>query len=96
MAKQQIQDGTTKRRQKGSRVPDGESREQAFVRLARQRVTGLIAKYKHICNLGDYPHTAEQSEQIVAALQDGVDAVKHALTKGSAGAEGFKFSGNGQ
>lgn len=67
---QETATGNGRQRRKGRiQVPENESREQQFVRLAEKRVTAVMVKIRGIKNLARYPHTEEQAAKIVTALK---------------------------
>jgi hypothetical protein len=50
-------------------VPEGETREDKFVRLALARMTALKQKAEQVKNLAAYPHTEYQANKIVAEFK---------------------------
>ena len=66
---QETATGNGTRRKGRVQVPENESREQQFVRLAEKRVTAIKAKIRGIKNLARYPHTEDQAAKIVDALK---------------------------
>ena len=60
-----------------------ESKQDKFKRLASKRVSNAIQKIELIGNLSgaSYECTAEDSEKIIAALQQAVDGVKGRFSK---------------
>lgn len=61
---------TTMERRRGRvRVPEGERREDKFVRLALHRMTALKVKARQVKNLANYPHTEAQAAKIVGELK---------------------------
>jgi hypothetical protein len=58
-----------RRKAKQHRVPTGETKEEAFVRLALQRMNAVKGKIRQVKNLARYPHSDEQAKRIIAELQ---------------------------
>ena len=75
----------------------GETKAQAFTRLAKPRMTKALKAIKQVENLSGrtYEYTATQSAQMIGALQQAVKRLEDAYSRpGSAGEEGgFDFKG---
>lgn len=80
-------------RKKGT-VSKEETKAEAFVRLAEQRMTNALKYIGLIGNLAGptYERTPEQAEQIMSALQGAVDGVKEAFKGNKPTASGFRLS----
>lgn len=74
-----------------------ETKAQAFVRLAKPRMTKALKAIKQVENLSGrtYEYTASQADQLVGALEQAVRAVKDAYNKpgSTSDAGGFEFKG---
>lgn len=57
------------------KVDPNETREQKFARLANKRVNTVLKHIALVGNLASYPHSPEQGERIVSAIQEYVDAL---------------------
>jgi hypothetical protein len=63
-----------------SRVPPGETKDGAFVRLAVKRMSAVKAKVKGVKNLArGYPRTPEQSARIVSEFKKLANEVEAAF-----------------
>jgi hypothetical protein len=65
----------------GSRVPEDETREEQFVRLALERMPKLQRRMKTIANLASYPYTSEQRDKIMREIHALVAEVEAAFNK---------------
>jgi hypothetical protein len=70
--------------------PVGETRQDAFRRLATVRTRKVLNMLRVMQNLGKYPHDTSQTGTIVAALRRGIDDVEYALA-GEKQAKGEEF-----
>ena len=59
--------------------PEGETSEQAFLRLGSMRVRKAIKAIGLVKNLHRYDHNASQTQKIVDALKRAVEDVEYAL-----------------
>jgi hypothetical protein len=71
-------------------IPDGESREEKFVRLALQRMPNVQKHMRLIGNLAAYPHTEEQRLKILTELRKLVAEVESAFAPTNR-RDGFTF-----
>jgi predicted DNA-binding transcriptional regulator AlpA len=62
-----------------TRIPEGESRRDKFVRLATRRMTALKSGMRSIVNLARYPHTDDQREQILGELRKMISSIEEAF-----------------
>lgn len=80
-----------------SRVPLGETPDEAFIRLAQFRVRGLIAALDRLGKLAQRRghYTGEQTDEMLAAIEDGVMRLRHRFAgEGGTQAE-FTFTAPG-
>ena len=64
-------------------MPEGESKQDKFKRLASQRVTNAIKKIELIGNLSSpgYEYTSEEVEKIFTSLQQLLEATRSKFSK---------------
>jgi hypothetical protein len=82
--------GKSARRAPRTRVPENESREDKFVRLAEQRMPNVQKHMRLVCNLADYPHTDEQRGDILGELRSLLGEVEAAFAPANR-RDAFKF-----
>lgn len=77
-----------------SRVPEGETKEQRFVRLATARVNKVRKALDQIGLLGaaSYSSTDKQREQISEALRESVEFNLNRLNKSKTSSSSFSLS----
>lgn len=81
--------GTKKKRV--AAVPEGETKGEAFIRLATQRVRKALKAIRAIGRLSVRPHDASQSAAIVGALKTAVEDTEFKLG-GAESAQEAEFS----
>jgi len=74
-------------------MPDAESKQDKFKRLATQRVPNAVKKIEIIGNLAGsgYESTPEDVDKIISALQEAVDGVKEKFSKRKTQAAKFEL-----
>ncbi|MBR0879658.1 hypothetical protein ACVMGC_001060 [Bradyrhizobium barranii subsp. barranii] len=63
-----------------ARIPEGEKREDKFVRLAIQRMNAVQSKIRQVKNLARYPHTEDQARRIINELRQMAIDIETAFT----------------
>lgn len=78
---------------KSSRVPENETSQAKFMRLANQRVNRLLATYKQLGALGGtaYTSTPDQVKRIGDALKASHDRAMDQLNKKTVSTQEFKL-----
>jgi hypothetical protein len=77
-------------RRRTRRIPDGEKREDKFVRLALYRVGKVKKTAQQIEILATYPHTEEQADKIIDEMKTITAEIEAAFARRRRTAE-FKF-----
>lgn len=78
----------------GAMSEAAETKEAKFIRLAQRRVSDAlrrISRIKNLANASQYAYTPEQTDKIVVALCDAVEAVGKAFAGSKEQAAGFTF-----
>lgn len=84
----------TARKARVSKVPEGETKEQRFVRLATRRVNKVRKALDQIGLLGaaSYSSTEKQRDQISEALRESIEFNLNRLNKSKTSASNFSLS----
>jgi hypothetical protein len=83
------------RKARESVVPENETKEQKFVRLAQKRVTNAVIKLRNIGKLSNravYAYSDEQVAAIMSALYEEVSAIENAFHRAPGSKEKVSFN----
>lgn len=74
-------------------VPKDETKKDKFKRVVTPRVQSALKSMSLICNCAtkQYEYTDDEVQTILLALQNGVDGIATAFTKGGKTDSGFKL-----
>lgn len=75
-------------------VPENENKSERFVRLAKQRMTLVVARMRQIsllANKQNYEYTQDQVDAMTRAIKSELIGIEAAFASGKVGGSGFEF-----
>lgn len=82
------------RKVRESVVPENETKDQKFIRLARKRMTNAVIKLRNVAKLSNrnvYGYTDDQIAAILETLRDEVNAIENSFRRAPGTKEKVNF-----